>query len=136
MKHTIGTAFGLVSAMLVRLLGGWDEALASLLIFMGLDFGLGLLLAWMGKSPKTESGALSSKIGWQGACRKGITLVYVLVGARLDLLLGLEYIRNAVIFGFLAIETISITENAGLLGVPLPKAITKAIEMLREKEAV
>ena len=48
-------------------------------------------------------------------------------------MLGVNYIRDAVVIAFVVNETISIVENAGLMGVPIPAAITKAIEMLRDK---
>ena len=55
---------------------------------------------------------------------------------RLDLALGVNYIRNAVIIGFMANELISITENAGLMGIPLPTVIQNAIEVLTRKASV
>ena len=85
------------------------------------------------KSNKTENGALESRAGWKGLCRKGMTLLFVLIAYRLDLALGTTYIRDAVVIGFMANELISIVENAGLMGVPLPAVITKAIEVLVKK---
>ena len=72
-------------------------------------------------------------MGWKGLCRKGMILLIVLVAYRLDLILGVNYIRDTVIIGFIANETISITENAGLMGVPLPKAIQRAIDILNDE---
>ena len=73
---------------------------------------------------------------WKGLCRKGVTLLFVLIAYRLDLALGVNYIRNAVIIGFMANELISITENAGLMGIPLPTVIQNAIEVLTRKASV
>ena len=87
-------------------------------------------------SRKTENGALESRAGWKGLCRKGVTLLFVLIAYRLDLALGVNYIRNAVIIGFMANELISITENAGLMGIPLPTVIQNAIEVLTRKASV
>ena len=56
-----------------------------------------------------------------------------MIAYRLDLAIGSNYIRDAVIIGFIVNETISIVENAGLMGVPLPKAINKAIDILTSK---
>ena len=75
-----------------------------------------------------ESGA-----GWKGLCKKGVTLLVVLVACRLDLVMGSNFIRDAVVIAFVANETISIIENAGLMGVPIPTVITKAIEVLKKK---
>ncbi len=61
-----------------------------------------------------------------------MTLFYILIAARLDRLLGMDYIRNAVCIGFIANELLSIVENAGLMGVPLPAMIRKVIDILKE----
>ena len=115
--------------------GGWDTGLITLLIFMGIDYFSGLVVAGVfHKSNKTESGALESKAGWKGLCRKCMTLLFVLIAYRLDLAIGVDYIRNAVIIGFMANELISIVENAGLMGLPLPDAINKAIDVLTEQK--
>lgn len=134
MKHTICTVFGMIGSLIAGAFGGWDGAFITLLIFMGIDYVSGLAVALIfKKSPKTQSGGGSSRVGWKGLCRKGMTLLIVLVAYRLDLVLGTSYIRDTVIIGFIANETLSITENAGLMGVPLPKVIVKAIDILNDK---
>ena len=106
----------------------------TLIIFMVVDYITGLIVAGVFKnSTKTESGALESRAGWKGLCRKGVTLLIVLVSYRLDILIGTSYIRDAVIIGFCANEAISIIENAGLMGIPLPAVISKAIDLLTKK---
>ncbi len=50
------------------------------------------------------------------------------------MLLGVQYIRDAVIIGFCANEAISILENAGLMGLPIPKVFKEAIEILKSKD--
>lgn len=130
MKETICTIVGIVGSFIAGLFGGWDTALATLLIFMAVDYVTGLIVAAAGKSPK---GKLSSKIGWRGLAKKCVVLLLVLVAVRLDITLGTSYIRDAVCIAFTVNELISITENAGLLGVPLPTVITKAIELLQSK---
>lgn len=62
-----------------------------------------------------------------------MTLLFVMIAYRLDLLIGTDYIRDAVVIGFCANELISIVENAGLMGLPLPKVIIKALDVLRDK---
>jgi toxin secretion/phage lysis holin len=76
---------------------------------------------------------LESKAGWKGLCRKGMTLLIILVAAQLDKVTGTEVIRNAVIIGYIANEALSIIENAGLMGLPVPKFIVNAIDILRKK---
>lgn len=134
MKYKIFTVMALAGSALAELFGGWDMALETLLIFMAADWITGgiLLPVVFRKSPKSPNGALESRAGWKGLCRKGMTLLYVLIAARLDRLLGTEYIRNAVCIGFIANELLSIVENAGLMGVPLPTMIRKAIDILKD----
>lgn len=134
MKSGICTAAGIVGSAIAAMFGGWDEALATLIIFMVIDYVSGLIVAGVfHKSKKTESGTLESRAGWKGLCRKGVTLLFVLVAHRLDMAIGVDYIRNAVIIGFMVNELISIVENAGLMGIPLPKVIQNAIDILTEK---
>ena len=134
MKSGIVTAVGVVGGAIASLFGGWDAALVSLMIFMGIDYVTGLIVAGVfHNSEKTENGALESRAGWKGLCRKGVTLLVVLVACRLDLVMGSNFIRDAVVIAFIANETISIIENAGLMGIPVPAAIMRAIEILKNK---
>lgn len=134
MKAGICTAIGVVGGIITMLFGGWDEGLMTLLIFMAIDYIAGIVVAGVfHASKKTESGTLESRAGWKGLCRKCMTLLFVLIAYRLDLLIGSDYIRDAVIIGFVANETLSIIENAGLMGVPFPEPIVKAIDILTKK---
>lgn len=133
-KNVVITMIGAAGGALVNLLGGWNEDLTTLLIFMGVDFLLGLLIAtvWK-KSGKSETGALSSWSAWKGLCRKGASLLVVLVAHRLDMATGVNYIRTAVIIAFIADEGISIIENLGIMGVPMPAVLTKAVDVLKSR---
>lgn len=134
MKEGICFGVGVVGSAIASLFGGWDAALVTLLIFMGIDYLTGLIVAGVfHQSPKSEGGALESRVGWKGLCRKGVTLLIVLVGCRLDVVMGSNFIRDAVVIAFIANETLSIIENAGLMGLPIPAVITKAIEVLKKK---
>ncbi|MEE1219715.1 MAG: phage holin family protein [Ruminococcus sp.] len=134
MKETICTALGVIGSFITTIFGGWDTGMITLIIFMTIDYITGLLVAGVfKKSKKSTSGGLESKAGWKGLCRKGVTLLIVLVAYRLDLLLTTTYIRDAVIIGFCVNELISLVENAGLMGLPMPNVITKAIDLLTEK---
>lgn len=134
MKDGICTAIGVVGSTIASFFGGFDAALITLLIFMGVDYATGLIVAGVfHKSEKTENGSLESRAGWKGLCRKGVSLLVVLVACRLDMIMGSNFIRDATVIAFIANETISIIENAGLMGVPIPSVITKAIEVLKKK---
>lgn len=131
MKEGLCTGVGVVGSAIAAAFGGWDQAIVTLIIFMVIDYMSGLIVAGVfHNSTKTENGALESKAGWKGLCRKCVTLLFVLIAYRLDLAIGVDYIRNAVIIGFIANELISIVENAGLMGIPLPAVIQSAIDIL------
>ena len=133
MKNMFITVIGVIGSFIASSFGGWDAAMVTLLIFMGVDYVTGLIVAGVfHTSPKTANGALESRAGWKGLCRKGVTLLVVLVACRLDMVMGSNFIREATIIAFVANETISIIENAGLMGVPIPSVVVKAIEVLKE----
>lgn len=133
-KGTVLTIIGVAGSIIADLLGGWDTALQTLIIFMAVDYITGLVVAGVfKKSGKTETGALQSLAGWKGLCRKGMTLLIILVAAQLDKVAGTEVIRNAVIIGYVANESLSIFENAILMGLPIPKVLKNAVEIMKEK---
>lgn len=135
LKAILLTASGTVGSFIIHtLLGGWTEDLKTLLIMMGIDFVMGLLIAavWK-KSGKSETGTLNSVSAWKGLCRKGCSLFIVMVGHRLDMTMGTEYIKTAVIIAFIANEALSIMENYGIMGGPMPTVLKKAIEVLQSK---
>lgn len=136
-KEMICTVVGLAGSFVAKAFGGWDSALVTLLFFMIVDYISGLVVAGVfHKSKKSENGALESHAGWKGLCKKGMTLLFVLVAYRLDLALGLDFVRTTVIIGFMANELISIVENAGLMGIKLPAVLNKAIDILTQKADV
>lgn len=133
-KTTLLAIVGTVGSLVANLLGGWDTALQTIIIFMAIDYVTGLIVAGVfKKSTKTDTGTLESKAGWKGLCRKGMTLLIILVAAQLDIVTGTEVIRNAVIIGYIANEALSIIENAGLMGLPIPKFLKNAIDILKKK---
>ena len=134
MKLKLLSIVGIVGSFIASLFGGFDAAMVTLLIFMGIDYMTGLIVAGVfHTSRKTPNGTLESRVGWKGLCRKGGTLLVVLVACRLDLVMGSNFIRDAVVIAFIVNETISIIENAGLMGIPIPAVIVKAIEILKQK---
>mgnify|MGYP000213114232 CR=1 FL=1 len=102
--------------------------LETLILCMALDYLTGMMAAGIfHKSKKSAQGGLESRSGWKGLCRKGISLLIVLVAYRLDLIAGTDFICNAVMAAYLVNELLSITENLGL------KVLTSAIDLLRQK---
>ena len=125
---------GVLGAFITNFFGGWSAAMTTLLLFMAVDYVSGLIVAGVFKnSTKTETGALESRAGFKGLCRKGMILIIVMVAYRIDLLIGTDYVRDAVVIAFCTNELISIVENAGLMGIPLPTVITKAVDILTQK---
>ena len=140
MEATLSTKVCLIAGMtggvVASWFGGWDSGMCTLIILMAIDFTSGIIAAGVfNKSPKTENGALESKACWKGLARKCMTLLFVLIGVRLDVILGTNYIRDSIIIGYDVSEIMSIIENAGLMGVPIPDKIVKAIEILKQKES-
>lgn len=134
MKNGIMIGIGTVGSFIASFFGGWTASLSTLLIFMMIDYVTGLIVAGVfHNSKKTDSGALESRAGFKGLFRKGMILLLVLVGYRLDIAIGTSYIRDAICIAFIANETISIIENAGLMGIKIPTVLENAIDILKKK---
>ena len=135
-KTMLCTVVGCVGSLVARAFGGWDAGLITLVLFMAVDYITGLMVAGVfHASEKTESGGLESRAGWKGLCRKGVTLLIVLIAQRIDIVAGTSVVRDAVVIAYIVNETISITENAGLMGVPVPDRLMAAIDVLQGKGA-
>lgn len=132
-KTTILTAVGAFGAALV---GEWDGAIITLLLFMAADWITGLTVAGVfKKSPKSETGALESRVGLKGLCRKGAMLLIVIIAYRLDIMAGLNGIlRTGAIITLVCNEALSVLENVNLMGVKYPAIIDKVIRQLLGKE--
>lgn len=134
-KTAVLAAIGTIGGGIAALFGGWTSAMTTLIIFMVIDYITGIIVAGVfHRSGKSKSGALESRAGFKGLCRKGMILLILLVACRLDLMLGTGYIKDCVCIAFVVNETLSIIENAGLMGVPIPQVLIKAIDVLKAKE--
>jgi len=108
--------------------GAWPQSLTVLLVAMGIDYLTGVAAAMK------EKKGLNSHIGSWGLTRKGLTLLIVLLAHQIDLLLNLDGVTmSGAIYFYLANELISITENYGRLGLPLPNRLRQVIEVLKDK---
>ena len=135
MKSAVLTTIGAVGSFIAAALGGWDTAIITLLVFMAIDFVTGWIVAAVfHKSQKSASGGLESRAGFKGLCKKVVILLLVVVGNLLDAQIGATYIRDGVCIAFMVNELLSIVENASLMGVPIPAIITKALDILQNKE--
>ena len=133
MKETICTALGVAGAALAAAFGGWDTALMALVVCMAVDYLSGSIVALVfHNSNKTESGAYNSAYGLKGLCKKCLMLLFMLVATQIGRVLGADYVRDAVCIGFSVNEILSIIENLGLAGIPMPEAMIKALEQLQK----
>ena len=121
-KNGVLAALATVGTFVAHALGGWDAAMQVLVALMALDYLTGILVAavWQ-RSNKSSTGALDSKAGFKGLCKKGMILLLVWLGVLLDNAFGTTYVRMAVILFFIGNEGISFLENLGLMGVPFPE---------------
>lgn len=134
MKDFLCGIVGFVGSVIASFFGGFDAAIITLIAFMAVDFASGLVCAGVfGASVKTENGALESNTCWKGICKKVMTLVLVFVAHRVDISLGTTYVRDTVTIAFITSELISILENAGLMGLRIPKVLYKVIDILKDK---
>lgn len=123
-----------ILGVIAGLYGEWTAALSILAIMMGVDYITGVLVAITGRSPKTDGGGLSSKIGFIGIAKKGFIMLIVLVATQLDRAIGntAMIFQTATVFYYIANEGLSILENAEAIGVPFPAFIRERLESMRE----
>jgi len=133
-KNGVLWVLAAVGSYTAHALGGWDAAMQVLVAMMAADYLTGVLVAgvWK-KSGKSETGALDSKAGFKGLCKKGTILLVVWVSVLLDWALGVDYVRTMTILFFVGNEGLSLLENLGLMGVPFPGFLKAALEALREE---
>ena len=126
-----------LGGLVVGMFGGWTPGSRVLVILMAVDYFTGLACALTGHSAKTETGHFWSKVAFLGLLKKGVIMLVILVAAQLDQVMGggegVTLFRSAAEFFYIASEGLSVVENAGLLGVPVPKGIRQALEVLRDK---
>lgn len=116
-----------VGYLFIYLLGGWDVALQCLLLAIVFDYISGMIKAYHTKT-------ISSKIGFQGILKKVGVLLIVMLGVLVDRVTGnTGAVRTLVIYYFVANEGLSVIENLGQAGVPIPDSIKKALKVLKKE---
>ena len=125
-----------VAGAICGLFGEWNTMLTILVVAMTTDYISGWIVAWCGKSPKTENGGLSSKIGFIGIAKKAFIMILVLLATLLDRVIGGDtaVFQSSLVLYYIANEGLSILENAALMGVVFPKKMQRALEAMRDKE--
>ena len=127
-------ATGSIGSFLTSIFGEWTSNVSTLVIFMFIDYILGIMIGGIyQKSPKTKSGGLSSSVAFTGIIKKFTILALVVIAHRLDLVLHTQYIKDGSVVAFCCNELLSIIENLHIIGIPLPSILLKAIDILKEK---
>jgi toxin secretion/phage lysis holin len=127
-KYTSMLGLSLAGSVISFLIGGLDSLVIILLCFVAVDYVTGIIASAM-------EGNLSSQVGFRGIVRKLLIFVLVAVSHLLDTAIGWDnhFIRDTIIFFYIANEFISIVENAGRVGVPIPSVLRKAIELFKDE---
>ncbi len=137
MEHINGVLkwIGAAAGAAIGWFGGWSPILTALIVFLSMDYFTGLIVAWRGRSPKTETGGLSSKAAFDGLLKKMFILLVVFMATVMDKAIGTEHMmfQSAVICYYIASEGLSLLENIALLDVPIPDTMRKALEIFRKK---
>lgn len=133
-KKVLAMIGGMLGGLVTSCYGGWTSGMTTLIIFMTIDYITGLIVAGVfHNSQKSKNGRLESNACWKGLIKKVVTLILVGVAHRIDLEIGTTYLRDACVIAFLFSEALSIVENAGLMGIPIPSKLKNAIEVLKDK---
>ena len=110
-----------------------------LIAVMSIDYATGIICGLMGKSPNTENGGVSSKMAFRGLLKKALIILVVLLAALLDKAVSMgtgatfEAVAGATCLWFIASEGFSILENVASMGIPVPKILLQALEIMRQK---
>ncbi len=136
MEEKIKYVVCIITSVAVNLLGGWDIWLTALLTVIVIDILTGIIKAILMKSNKSASGGLSSTSMFHGGIKKIFILLMVALGTVLDTIISPDdkYIRIMVVSYYIANESLSILENVGACGVPLPKALYQILDSLKSSD--
>lgn len=127
MQLQVGIGSALLGSVLAFSFGGWTESLTLLLVLMGVDYVTGVIAAIRGGT------GLNSSVGFWGLAKKGLILLVILLAHRVDVLLGTPMVMGGAVAFYIANELLSVVENYGRLGLPLPDSIRKAVQILRDR---
>ena len=129
MEKYFNVIVAILATFFTYLFGSWDLALQVLIVFMILDYGTGVLYAYL-------TNQLNSEVGFKGLVKKCMILVVLIIGVMLDRILGTGtwVFRTLVAYFYIANEGISLLENVGNIGIPIPNKIRNALEQLNKDD--
>lgn len=127
-EFTFNTVIAVVSTVASAWLGGWDMALQTLFMFMIFDYATGFLGAIKNKN-------LNSEVMFWGGIRKAAILIVIAIAVQFDNLVGdgTPIFRTLATYFYVAREGLSIVENFGILGVPLPPFVKDVLQQIKDK---
>lgn len=120
-----------VGGVVGYLTGEWSAPMYALLVLMGIDFVTGVIKGAMSKSEKTENHRLQSSVMFIGLLRKITCLLAVVAAHWMDIVLDITVIRDACVMCFIADELLSLIENCGAIGIPIPEKLRDCVEELK-----
>lgn len=138
MKRVIEIISGLAGAV-ISFFVGLPPIIWILVGVESMDYITGLICGFMGVSPKTETGGLSSNAAFKGLLKKVLILLVVGLAALVDMAVGqianieIVAVTGATCLWFVASEGLSVLENAAAMGVPIPKILMNALEIIRQQ---
>ncbi|WP_391571927.1 holin family protein [Cohnella sp.] len=126
-QHIVNTGAGIFGAFITFAFGHWTESLTFLLVLFVADIISGVYASIR------EGRGLNSAVGTFGFAKKGLMVLVIIIAHRADVLLGTNYVMGGAIYFYIANELLSITENYGRAGLPLPDGLRRVITVLRER---
>lgn len=136
---TIAEVLAAIGGAIASFFTGLPAIIWVLIAVMSIDYLTGIICGLMGKSPNTENGGVSSKMAFRGLLKKALILLVVLLAALLDKAVSMgtgaafEAVAGATCLWFIASEGFSILENVAAMGIPVPKVLMQALEIMRKK---
>ena len=126
-RAIFNTIIATLGIYITWLFGSWDIAIQVLVAFMIIDYVTGVIVAYI-------NGEIDSAIGFKGILKKVLILIALIVGVLLDRLVGIEWtFRTVVCYFFIANEGLSILENIGKTGLPLPERLKDKLAQLKDE---
>ena len=127
MEKIFNSLVAVLATFFTYIFGSWDLALQVLIVFMILDYGTGVLYAYL-------TDQLNSEVGFKGLVKKCMILVVLIIGVMLDRIVGngTWVFRTLVAYFYIANEGISLLENVGNIGIPIPNKMRQALEQLNK----
>lgn len=125
----IASIFSVISTSLFGFVGGWDTILQALVVLMAIDYITGIMAGGSKRS-------LASTLMFRGLMKKALIILVIVLSVVADNLHGngAGFFRELVIYFYIGMEMMSIIENLGTLGVPLPKALTQYLKKFQGEQ--